>query len=170
MDFQQVVNVTFEISNLLDRLNIEHFVGGSLPSIVHGEPRSTNDVDIVADMTLKDIAPFQRELGDAYYHDTDMIRDAIERNSSFNIMRFKPFIKFAIFLLRKTPDALEEMRRRKRYLLIEDPPRKLPLSSPEDTLLQKLRWYSLGMESLINSGETSWESSKSRIPNSTETT
>lgn len=144
MDFKSVIDATFELSTILDRLGVEHFIGGSIPSIIHGEPRSTNDVDIVAALKTEHIALLQLELGDDYYHDAEMMHDALERTSSFNIMRLNPFLKFDIFVLRHSPDALQEMQRRKRYLLWEDPPRKLPLATPEDTILQKLRWFRLG--------------------------
>jgi hypothetical protein len=47
------VNEAFEVvasfCGALEKLQISHLVGGSLASSVHGVPRATQDVDVVAD-------------------------------------------------------------------------------------------------------------------------
>jgi hypothetical protein len=40
------------VANLLNGLGVPYVIGGSFASSVHGEPRSTNDVDMVADLRL----------------------------------------------------------------------------------------------------------------------
>ena len=42
--------MTLSVVAVLDRLGIECLVGGSLASSIHGIPRATLDVDIVADV------------------------------------------------------------------------------------------------------------------------
>jgi len=39
----------------LQKLNIRYFITGAIASIAYGEPRLTNDIDIVADISERDI-------------------------------------------------------------------------------------------------------------------
>jgi len=61
----------------LEKLNIPYFITGAVASIAYGEPRLTNDIDIVADVKdehiaqLKDCFP-ERE----FYLDPDTVRDS----------------------------------------------------------------------------------------------
>jgi hypothetical protein len=51
------IGVTLSVVAVLDRLNIEYLVGGSLASSIHGIPRATLDVDIVADLRKAHVKP-----------------------------------------------------------------------------------------------------------------
>jgi len=42
------VTVVLRVAAELERLGIDYFVGGSVASSVHGRPRTTDDVDLVA--------------------------------------------------------------------------------------------------------------------------
>lgn len=44
--------VTILIVDVFDKLNVPYLVGGSLASSLHGIPRATQDVDIIADLKL----------------------------------------------------------------------------------------------------------------------
>jgi hypothetical protein len=52
MVLAEPVQITQQIAQGFDRLNIRYFVGGSLASSLHGVPRATQDVDIVADIKM----------------------------------------------------------------------------------------------------------------------
>lgn len=47
IDAEPIV-VTIRVAAELERLGVEYLVGGSLASSVHGLPRTTQDVDLVA--------------------------------------------------------------------------------------------------------------------------
>ena len=42
----------------LEELGIDYMIGGSQASIYYGEPRFTQDIDIVADMAPPHVPPF----------------------------------------------------------------------------------------------------------------
>jgi len=44
--------VTLAVTSVLERLEVEYVVGGSLATSLHGIPRATLDVDIVADLRM----------------------------------------------------------------------------------------------------------------------
>jgi hypothetical protein len=52
------VAVAVAITERLNRLGIAYVIGESFASSLHGEPRSTNDVDIVVDLTPSNVDSF----------------------------------------------------------------------------------------------------------------
>jgi hypothetical protein len=59
------------VRSALERLGIRYAVGGSWASTAFGEPRFTNDVDIVAELTEANLHEFLRNLPDTFYVDPD---------------------------------------------------------------------------------------------------
>ena len=94
--------VAQEVIQAFDLLGIEYFIGGSVASTVHGIPRLTMDVDLVADMREEHIAPFVARLEGDFYVDGDMIREAIHSRSSFNVIHLPTMVKADIFLRQPT--------------------------------------------------------------------
>jgi hypothetical protein len=120
-------------------------VGGSLASTAYGEPRATNDVDIVAVLSATAATKFIAELGPDFYADADMAQEAVRRRSSFNIVDNRSVLKIDIFV--PGPGALGEGQlTRARELKIFPNAPAIPFLSAEDIVLQKLRWYKLGNE------------------------
>jgi hypothetical protein len=78
--------VTLLVIEVLDQLNIAYLVGGSLASTVHGELRTTLDSDLVADLHPEHIPPFVKALESAFYLDEGMIREAVDRRGSFDLI------------------------------------------------------------------------------------
>ncbi|MBK8998753.1 MAG: hypothetical protein IPM35_23775 [Myxococcales bacterium] len=130
-----------------DELGIRYVVGGSVASSVYGVPRSTQDVDVVAELFGKHVDPFVAALSDDFYVDADMIRDALARQSSFNVVHLKTMFKADVFVFKRDPWMTSEMNRaRVETLDSEGGPLTVRFASPEDTLLHKLVWYRLGNE------------------------
>ena len=80
------IQVTLEVARAFERLGVAYAVGGSLASSVHGIPRATQDADVVAALALDQVDALVRALGGSFYVDGDMIRDAIQREGSFNVI------------------------------------------------------------------------------------
>ena len=71
------------IVRVLDDLNIPYLVTGSVASMAYGEPRLTNDIDIVAAIEESHIPGLLAAFpAGAYYISADMIRQAIAQPSS----------------------------------------------------------------------------------------
>ncbi len=131
----------------LHRLDIPHMIGGSLASSIHGIPRSTRDVNIIADMRPEHIAPFAAALGGEFYADAEMMREALQRGRSFNLIHHDSSFKFDIFPLSPQPySQLEFERKTTADYRFEDEVFTFYVSSPEDTILTKLVWYRAGNE------------------------
>src|SRR5688500_7216851 len=72
-----VLAIALDVAGRLERVHVRYVIGGSLASSVHGEPRATMDVDVVADLPLAAIAPFVATLRPDYYVDDDAARRAV---------------------------------------------------------------------------------------------
>ncbi|MDQ1355568.1 MAG: hypothetical protein QG657_5878 [Acidobacteriota bacterium] len=144
MVLAEPVQITSQIAQELDRLGISYFVGGSLASSLHGVPRATQDVDIVVDIETRHIVELVKAFEAEFYIDADMIRDAIQHRSSFNIIHLGTMFKADIFVLNPDEASQEEMKRRKQYQVSDSPRQVLFLASAEDVILHKLYWFQLG--------------------------
>jgi hypothetical protein len=74
------------VASALDQLGVEWAIGGSVASSVHGEPRSTNDVDIIAKLRPFHARKFVQALGDDFYAVESVVAEAIDDNRSFNVI------------------------------------------------------------------------------------
>lgn len=131
--------------DVFDREGISYVIGGSFASSSYGDFRATQDVDFVADVREEHIPALMAALQADCYIDDEMIRDAIQSVSSFNIIHLPTMYKADVFVKKPDEWADEEFRRR-RTLNIEFDGTTFPVFvvSPEDIILQKLNWYRLG--------------------------
>ena len=93
-----------KIIEVFENLSIPYLVTGSVASMAYGEPRLTNDIDIVADVTLSHIpallAAFPEE---EYYIDGEMIKEAILRIGQFNIIHPVSGLKVDVIIKQDIP-------------------------------------------------------------------
>lgn len=137
--------VVAKLAGVLDALEIRYVVGGSVASSIYGIPRATQDVDIVADMKLSNVGAFTSALSGEFYVDADMIRDALRRRASFNVIHLATMFKADIFILQRDSWSREEMERaRAEQFELPEGHVTVRFASPEDTLLHKMIWYKLG--------------------------
>lgn len=139
--------VVARLARTFDDLGIRYLVGGSLASSIYGKPRATQDVDLVAEIDRDHVDALTIALADEFYIDAGMIRDAIRRRASFNVVHLATMFKADVFIPRGDAWSREEMARA-RTEMIDTPEGRAAIrfASPEDTLLHKLVWYRLGNE------------------------
>ncbi|HHT9155235.1 MAG TPA: hypothetical protein ACFYD5_05420 [Candidatus Tripitaka sp. YC43] len=125
----------------LNRAGIQHMLTGSIVSSLQGEPRSTHDIDIV----ITAPGPKARKLIEAFpppnfYLDEQGVLDTINRQGTFNLIDIKGGGKVDFWIL--TDDPFDQSRFSRRYSE-EFMGLEMQVSSPEDTILAKLRWAKL---------------------------
>ena len=81
------LRVALVFAAILDRLGVPYVTAGSFASSLHGEPRSTDDVDLVADLRAGHAAPLVSALRGAWYVSEEVVGDAIARGASFNAIQ-----------------------------------------------------------------------------------
>ncbi|MBU4392210.1 MAG: hypothetical protein KJ920_07130 [Actinobacteria bacterium] len=113
-------------------------VTGAIASSLQGAPRTTHDIDVVVTMKTDDADTLINAFPPPdYYLDKGSIIEAIKRKSSFNLVEVNTGFKVDFWLLtddpfdqsrfsRKSTEELEELR--------------VYVSTPEDTILMKLKW------------------------------
>lgn len=138
------VFVALKVISVLEKLGIPYFIGGSLASAIHGVVRATNDVDIIADLKMEHVLPLKKALQNEFYVDEDMIREAIRKKSSFNLIYLELMFKIDIFVSSSHPYIQEEFRRRYNEIVSNKPEQTAYIATPEDTILSKLKWYKIG--------------------------
>lgn len=140
------IYVALEVTRILESLGVKYVIGGSLASTTYGRVRTTLDVDLVADLHLEHVNPFIQALGNAYYMDPILTREAIERHSSFNLIHLETMFKVDIFIPKQRPFDRQQLARGVKRAFNKDEDGFAYVASPEDTILAKLEWYHLGGE------------------------
>ena len=137
--------IVAKLAHVFDELAIRYVVGGSLASSIYGIPRATQDVDLIAEIKLSHVEAIANALSEEFYVDVEMIRDAIKRRASFNVIHLETMFKADVFIGQGDAWSREEMMRaRAEQIDLPDGKAIIHFASPEDTLLHKLTWYKLG--------------------------
>lgn len=134
--------------DVLNSLRVPFLIGGSLASSIHGVPRATMDVDLVADLRLERIEDLAKELGGEFYVDVEALRSALQAGRSFNLIHYASSYKFDIFPL--VADRFQQTEFSRREMVHVDlsgtGALEFPVATAEDTILSKLSWYRAGGE------------------------
>jgi hypothetical protein len=160
-----VVRALEPVVAALEVLGVAYRVGGSVASSALGVPRSTLDVDLVTELGLQHAEAFAKRLADAYYVDADMIRDAIRRRASFNVVHLETMTKVDVFIRRDGAFDREVFSRNARMTL-EDGARSFDVTTAEDIILRNSSGSASATRSRSDSGPMSSVSSASKAPSS----
>ena len=135
------------VVSVFNKIGILYYIGGSISSSIHGIPRTTMDIDLIADIKQEHVKTLYLSLESDYYIDEDMILEAIRHHSSFNIIHFDSMMKIDIFVLKKREFDMEAFKRKKMDVQDIGGSRfEYYISSPEDIILSKLEWFKMGGE------------------------
>jgi hypothetical protein len=130
------------IVGLLRMAGIPHMVVGSFASTHHGEPRTTQDLDLVIDPSRDQLDALLRALApDRFYVDPDVARDALRRRAMFNVIEMATGWKLDLVIRKARPFSIEELRRRESVTLLET---TVDTATAEDTVIAKLEWAKEG--------------------------
>lgn len=128
------------LADVLDRLSrtgVPYMVTGSIASSLYGEPRATQDIDIVIDPTSAQLEAIVRELDAGnYYVDAGAARDALRERGQFNAVA--PDATKVDLILRHDRDfSRAEFERRRATDLLGTP---AFVVTAEDLVIAKLEW------------------------------
>ena len=130
------------IGAAMQRLGIPWFVGSSVASLVHGEIRTTQDVDIVLDIGKHQVDALVAELEPDFYVDRVYVAEAVRTGTSCNVLHRTTGMKVDLFPLRARAFSRAEMARRTKVSLL--PGVEPNVATAEDCLLTKLEWFEKG--------------------------
>lgn len=133
------------VVEILDRAGIRYVLTGSVVSSLQGEPRSTHDIDIVVAIDRADIPSLLAAFPPpGFYVDEAAIREAIDTGGVFNVLNVVEGDKVDFWLLTDEPFDQSRIARRIQETVFGF---SIWVTSPEDTILAKLRWSRLAGES-----------------------
>lgn len=77
-----------EVLKILNENNIPYMVVGSIAVIIYGDPRLTNDLDLVINIDSNKINDFKKAFGSGSFScpDGDVILSKIKNQGSFNLV------------------------------------------------------------------------------------
>ena len=127
----------------LEQLDVAYALVGSFASGAYGEPRFTQDIDIVFELPASQIARFcQCFPSPDFYVSEAAVREAVRRHSQFNVIHPSSGNKIDFILNRQDAWGRSQFARRQAIQLFAD--RRGYLASPEDVILGKMVYYREG--------------------------
>lgn len=126
-----------------EKAEIPYFVTGAVAGIAYGEPRMTNDIDIVADIREENIPGLIKCFPiDEYYLDADSAIRAIREKSQFNIIHPSSGLKIDIMI--PTRHRFDQSRFKRVRRMKTGPDIEANFASPEDVILKKMEYFQEG--------------------------
>lgn len=125
------------VIRVLDDTGIPYMVTGSFVSSLQGEPRSTHDIDLLVAIKPDDAYSLAEAFPPPHFYlNEDSVVDAIKRRDMFNLLDSEGD-KVDFWMLKDEPFDRSRFSRRcmQDVLGLE-----IAVSSPEDTILAKLKW------------------------------
>jgi hypothetical protein len=127
----------------LERLEINYVVVGSCASISYGEPRMTQDIDIVIDATRPQLILLcEAFAGPEYYVSREAANSALELRSQFNVLHPDSGNKIDFIFPKEDAWSREQIAGRKRIPLFEQ--FEGYAARPEDIIIGKMIYYEEG--------------------------
>jgi len=111
---------------------------GSFASSLQGEPRLTHDIDMVVVIPEHAVSQLVAAFPPPrFFLDKDELMEAVKTKSVFNLLNVTEGDKVDFWMLTDEPFDVARFKRRKKISALG---MDLFVSSPEDTILAKLRW------------------------------
>lgn len=127
----------------LERLKLPYLVTGSIATILYGEPRFTNDIDVVVQLPAERIdalvAAFPPHV---FYLDAERVRDAVARCSQFNVLHPASGLKVDVMIPAMDDFDRSRFARVRRVRPAEA--LEADFAAPEDVIVKKLEYYASG--------------------------
>jgi hypothetical protein len=128
----------------LEKLEIPYMVAGSVAAVVYGQPRMTNDIDVIVDLSPGSAGTLARCFPprDFYFPPQATVLEEIRRHGQFNVIHVASGSKADLILRKDTPHGASEFPRRR--LQPMTPGLDAYVASPEDVIIAKLTAYAEG--------------------------
>jgi len=129
----------------LDAAGVEWMIAGGVASIVYGEPRLTQDLDVVVRLTAADADRFARQFPepDFYCAPAEVIAEEASREppGHFNVLHNETGARADVYLAGNDALARRGLDERR---IVDLMGRPTPIAPPEHVILHKLRFRQQG--------------------------
>jgi hypothetical protein len=136
-------NLLKHLANTLDSLGIRYLVTGSMASIAYGEPRFTNDIDVVAALTLAQVSALCAAFpAPEFYCSAATAEQAVRERSKFNILHPASGLKVDVIVA--TDSLFDRTRLARGVRLAAGADFEATFAAPEDVIVKKLQYFREG--------------------------
>ncbi len=130
------------LADTFDRHQIPYLITGSMASSTYGEPRFTNDIDVVVLMQAHQVDAICTAFPSPdFYCSRDAIAKAVQQRFQFNILHPESGLKVDVIL---ATDSAFDRSRMQRVRPIITAKTVIAFASPEDVILKKLQYFQEG--------------------------
>lgn len=140
------IETALRVAERFEVLGVRYFIGGSVASMVFGESRVTYDVDIVVDARTIGVERLVTAFEVDFHVDAELVRVAVRERRSFCMLNRSSATKIDVYVVEPTGFTGSELDRRRVIRMGRSADAEAFVASPEDIVLQKLRWYRAGGE------------------------
>ncbi len=127
----------------LEASNIEYMIVGSQASIYYGEPRFTQDIDVVVEVRPAQLdVLLERFSSPEFYVSEDAARAALDERGQFNVIHAASGVKIDMFVSKDTEYDRTRFERRHRQPFV--PGKDAYFARAEDIILYKLLYFRQG--------------------------
>lgn len=131
------------VIDILETQQIPYMLVGSLASAVYGEPRLTQDIDVVVDLRSEQVAALCQAFPEPeFYRSLPAATEAVLRGGQFNVIHPTSGNKIDFLIARTDSWGREQLARRERKFILPD--REGYAARVEDVILGKLLYYHEG--------------------------
>jgi hypothetical protein len=131
------------LAKKLDELGIRYLVTGSMATIAYGEPRFTNDIDVVISLRSADVDRFCEcfPMPD-FYVSLSAVQEAVRDRRQFNIIH--PASGLKIDAIIPKDDEFERSRQERGVRLPIADGVEVSFASAEDVIIRKMQYFQEG--------------------------
>ena len=131
----------------LEAAGVDYLIGGAVAEWASGEPRATQDLDVVIDLPIKAVRKFSKELEKRHMLvPAEIMLDAMIENRAdipINAIHMYTGFKADLYLVREGDELRQSAFQRRTRIDYGPPIGKLYIHSPEDLILYKLIYLSI---------------------------
>ena len=127
-----------QVVSRLNRLQIPYMLSGAFAASYYGMPRSTHDIDLIAEVDLPDIERIHQAYQEDFYAGREDMEEAFRHGSMFNLIHNETMTKVGFWILEDTAFDRERFSRRSLEDLEGTP---VYISTVEDLMVIKLEWF-----------------------------
>lgn len=150
---KQVLDIVGFLKLVLEALKaarVDYLIGGAIAEWAYGEPRATQDIDIVIDLPIDSVGKFSKELEKRdMLVPAEIILDTLLEDRAdipVNAIHMYSGLKADLYLVRSGDELRSSAFQRRQRVDYGPPVGRVYVHSPEDLILYKLLYFSLSQQ------------------------
>jgi len=137
-EIQDSIQLGILLHQFFTKEQIPYFVTGGVAAIAYGEPRTTQDIDIVLFLPKDRISELITKLTDVGFYIAGVDEVMNNRSQYLSLIHLESITKADLIIADDTPYERSRFQRRQSHFIVNN--QEICLISPEDIIISKLLW------------------------------